>query len=139
MDVTTIKRMIGQCEDRKQLGEVIVAAKERQELLGKRLYETSVREAWERVKGLEAPVTLYCCAEGTFVGGDMQRGDSMEFNSIQPRRKLLWVKYKEKFRWFSAEGVHRYNLRLEPPAKPMSDSEREMAKRLAEACAKLPG
>lgn len=126
--VSKIRRLIGHVDDPKELVAIIKSAKERQELLFERLSEKSEAEAWARVKDLQRETTLYCCASGTFLGGPIQRGDSMTVYFIQPRKKIVWVTLKDGSRyWFSPKGINRYNLRTEPPVNPLSELERKFA------------
>jgi len=138
MDTAKIKRNIGQCDDPHELSEIIKAAKDRQNLLYKRQAAKAAAEAWERVKGLAPGTVLYCCASGMFIGGTIQRGTRMEVLTIQPRAKRMWVKLADEkypYHWFKPAGVHRYDLRLEPPANPMGEDEKN---RLTELGKVLP-
>ena len=82
--------------------------------------------AWNRVKDLQPDTILYCCAKGIFLGGSLQRGDLMKVWCVQPRKKRLWVQYVDgRKKWFSPNGVVRYNLRTEPPEKPIGPTARQ--------------
>jgi hypothetical protein len=134
MDTTKVKRMIGQCDDPKEVGEIIKAATNRQALLCKRQYQERCLEAWERVRVLARNATLHVCAGGTFLGGPLQRGDSMTVIGIQPRVKRLWARLQDGTSyWFGPAGVERYDLRLEPPASPIGPNERKLADSLGKA------
>ena len=131
MDVTHVKQVISACHDVNQVSELERHCKERVKELWKRELDRLETEAWDRVKKLKTGTVLYCCAEGIFIGGDIQRGDKVEVYCIQPRRKRLWVdlfdetgKTKKKYVWLSPSSIHRYNLRVEPPAHGLSKLDR---------------
>ena len=131
MNVEIIRRMIGQCDVPAELAEVRRAADDRSKLLAERTRKRLEGEAWERVRHLPHGTKLYCCASGFFLGGNIQRGTAMTVYSVQPRAKRLWVLLEGETSpryWFAANGVHRYDLRTEPPANPCS---RDMAERMA--------
>src|SRR5574341_899805 len=139
MDVSKVKRMIGQCTEQKELNEVIASARKRKEDLENAAWRARCAAAWERVKDLAAGTVLYCCAEGIFIGGHLQRGDSVTVHSVQPRAKRLWVKLADgSFYWFAPAGVSRYDLRLEPPVRAISQEDRAMARTVAKAISELP-
>jgi hypothetical protein len=128
MDTTKVKRIIGQCDDVKELNSIIAHAKRRADDLYKRAAAQQAAEAWERVKLLTHGTTLYCCASGTFVGGPLQRGDSMTVHCIQPRKKRLWVKLTSgEMYGLGPRFIARYDLRTEPPVAPLPGNERRMA------------
>lgn len=140
MDTTTIKRMIGQCDVVAELAEVRRAVKDREELLHKRAREKAAAEAWDRVKGLKHGDKLWCCCEGIFLGGDIQRGTSMVVYTVQPKKKRVWVMLEGSSKpthWFGPEGVSRYNLRTQAPGEPvdkkLAASMKEVGKILTDA------
>jgi hypothetical protein len=135
MDVTTIKRMIGQCDDLKEIGIVETAIKERRTLIHKRLQEKAEADAWARVKNLKNGDTLYCCADGIFLGGTIQRGTVLTVYTVQPRAKRLWVTQQNVDHplWFKPAAIARYNLQTTPPTRPISPGELSVAKAVTEA------
>lgn len=127
-----IKRTIGQMKDIAELNAVIRAARSRIDTLRERKHADNVAAAWERIKVQPLGQVLHVCAEGTFVGGPFQRGDSMVLVAIQPRAKRIWVDAKGSRYWFAAVSIDRYDLRTEPPAKPLDPKHRAMVERIAE-------
>lgn len=125
------KRAIGQMKDIAELQAVIRAARARVDTLRERDYAARVAAAWERTKNQPLGQILHVCAEGTFVGGPFQRGDSMVLVAIQPRAKRIWVDTKGSRYWFAAKSIERYDLRTEPPAKPLDPEHRAMVERIA--------
>lgn len=106
------------------------------DVLHKQQSEQARAAAWERLKNQPPGTVLYCCSEGTFMGGPFQRGDKMTVHCIQPRKKVLWVKYgpegAQKFHGFFPLGILRYNLQLTPPANPIRPTERAFATKTGE-------
>lgn len=135
MKITNLKQSIARITDRKQLTELSTYVKERSSLLYKREQEALTKAAWERVKDLPVGTMLYCCANGWFLGGAVQRGTQFRiYHAAQPRAKRIWTCIvrdgkDEGVYWFGPEGVHRYDLRLEKPTNPISD---KMSANLAE-------
>ena len=126
-----IKGIIGQMTDEKALREIEKAARERIRVLAERRHTELCAQAWERLKSLPIGTTLYVCAGGTFVGGPFQRGDSFSVTHIQPRAKRIWVEYKGQRYWFEPQGMHRYDLRTEPPERPLDAEHRASMERIA--------
>lgn len=133
--LTSLKQSIARINDRKQLSELTTYIKERSSLLWKREQEVAKAAAWDRVKDLPVNTMLYCCANGWFLGGAVQRGTQFRiYCKSQPRAKRIWTCIvrngkDEGVYWFGPEGVHRYNLQLTPPANPVND---KMSASLAE-------
>jgi hypothetical protein len=121
MDLVKVKRMIGQCDEPKELSELVVACKKRQELLWQRARLKSEHEAWARIWGQKPGTRVYCHARGIFLGGSIQRGDAMEIYQVQPRAKRVWVKLrpdqpkeKQELIWLGPGALARYEIQLEP-------------------------
>jgi len=125
--ITSLKQSIARINDRKQLTELSTYIKERSSLLWKREEEAAKVTAWNRVKDLPVGTTLYCNANGWFLGGAVQRGTQFRiYHAAQPRAKRIWTCIvrdgkDEGVYWFGPEGVHRYNLQLTCPTNPISD------------------
>ena len=134
MDVSKVKRMIGHCNSMDELREVKKAVGARQNILIKRARQKKRDEKVEWARTLKVDEFIYCCAEGTFLGGPLQRGDALVVEHWQPRAKRLWVRTINEDRqlWFEAKGMVRYDLRSEKPDNPVSDSERRLANRVSE-------
>lgn len=141
MDVTKVKRIIGQCNDPKELGEVIRACRDRQRLIDDRKREKAHNEKHEWAKSLKRGDKIYCCAQGTFLGGGIQRGDSFYVYHYQPRAKRLWFHREEEppprnsGKWIGMGPLNlvRYEMRSEPPEEPLGQTERAAA----EACGRV--
>jgi hypothetical protein len=127
MSMTSLKQSIARITDRKQLQELQAYCKERGTLLWKREEARSAAEAWERCKGLPVGTMLYCNASGIFLGGAIQCGTALRvYAPSQPRAKRIWATVvkdgkDEGVYWFGPEGIHRYDLRTERPARATSD------------------
>lgn len=104
MDLTTIRRMIGQCREAEELQAVIKAAQDRLSLLRRRRKEEELSDAWERVRKakrgqvLLIPVArkepVYCeDSNGKFYAAPVAfaAGTTFEITHIQPRIKRVWV------------------------------------------------
>jgi len=140
MDVEKIIRAIQRCNDVSALNQIKKAVYKRSDTVVQRNYKMTVGAAWDRVRNLQPGAVLYCCSAGTFLGGPFQRGDQMTVHSLQSRVKRLWVTSKKdaKLYWFGPQGVERYNLQVEPPAQPLSESERKLAEAVSKV-GKGPG
>lgn len=135
MDLPESLNFIETTEDMKALEAIRRAAKQRQEALLKEAARHRAAQAWDRVKCHKQGDVLYCCADGIFIGGHLQRGDKVKVYAVQPRKKLLWatLKGEKEPRYFTPGMIARYDLRQFPPEKPISLAERK----LAEGCGKV--
>lgn len=94
MNLIDILAFIQATEDGQGLRIIHGAVQQRQRTLTKEVALRRATEAWDRVKCHKRGDVLYCCAEGTFIGGPLQRGDKMTVYAVQPRKKILWVTVK---------------------------------------------
>ena len=124
-------------EDARAVGRAI---KLRVSQLEIQAWDNAVAAAWKRAQHWKVNDTLYVCAEGTFIGGPLQRGDKIIITFIQPRKRCLWAKKpggKDHQFSFPAEQIERYKLSPNRPANPLPKEERDrvnaMAARIAEA------
>ena len=139
-DLTKIKRSLAHASV-KELYDIIRYAKARVKELEKREYEAKVEEAWSRAKEWAKMYdvkteTVYVCSEATHIGSPIQRGDALTVVCLQPRAKRLWLKFKGKEYAFRPQDIKRFNLQAEPPEKPISEADRQMADRMASRLAK---
>lgn len=122
----------------KQLNALHKHVRDTIQALSDRQWQAKCDAAWEVAKAWESDTVLYCCAPGTFIGGDIQRGDSFKVSVVQPRAHRVWTTDKDgRARWFVPAGLVRYDLRTTPPENPLGADEREVAYRIAKACAAL--
>ena len=133
MSITKIKQAVARIDDVAELHAVARYVRERTELICKRRREAAAAAAWERARGWKRGDTVYCCAAGTFLGGDIQRGTAMTVHSLQPRKNILWVTLPGGgTHWFAPQGIDRYNLQTTTPADPLSAAAAAQAKAAGE-------
>lgn len=125
MNLIDILAFIQATEDGQGLRIIHGAVQQRQRTLTKEVALRRATEAWDRVKCHKRGDVLYCCAEGTFIGGPLQRGDKMTVYAVQPRKKILWVTVKgNKYSLaFPPWAIARYNLCQHRPENPVPPQE----------------
>ncbi len=132
MDVTKIKRMIGQCSDHKELDAVLVAVKDRQKAIRKRILEDKCAKALAWAKTLKQGDTIYCAMPGTCLWKGYQHGDALTVWHWQPRKKILWFDFDGLRYWASVAGIVDRCLQAEKPAGKIDRLNREAAAGLGE-------
>ncbi len=111
-----------------ELYELRRQTRARIEELEKEAIAKNIARAWEWVRHMAPGEALWCHATGTFLGGPLQRGDKVTVYAVQPRKKLLWINLKTgRTISFNPWNIHRYNLQLDKPAKPIDPATRKMA------------
>ena len=129
---------IGHISDTKELERLKGLISDRIALLHRRLWLARCAEAWGRVATAPPGTPLFCCADGTFLGGPFQRGDRTVVHCVQPRKRRLWVRDQRGKLWgFPPAEVHRYNLQPQPPANPLGPASRALAESLGKAVEKI--
>lgn len=140
MDLSRMKRIVGQCQETGELTKLERHISKRISVLANRAHKAGVDRQWEIIKNAKVGDTLYVTTAGAFVGGDIQRGDALKVSYVQPRAKRIWF-YGENGKandmYMNASQAMRYLLRFEPPEKPMSETERNMHKRIGENLARI--
>lgn len=132
MNRDEILAYIAASEDSEECEAIRNAAAARAKAIRTAEFKARVAEFWKRTQVWKEGQTLYCGAQGTFIGGPLQRGDKCVVYAIQPRKKLLWVTVGKRTLGLNDVEVYRYRLQPDPPAKPITESERGMANRLSE-------
>jgi len=120
--ITKAKMAISRISETRDLHDLRRYINERVRLIGKRQYEAALVEARARMRTLQAGMRVWCCAEGTFIGGPFQRGDEFEvIRSMGHRVRYLWVKLLRTGKSYSMpiREFHWYNLRPEKPENPV--------------------
>jgi len=129
MDTTKVKRQLSRM-NLEQLRNVQEYIKDRIRKIHAKARQERQEQAWAWAKALKPGDKVWCCAEGMFLGGSIQRGDQLTVYHIQPRKKVLWLKPDPNSRYyaFRIPSIVRYNFKSTPPADPMGPEERRMAK-----------
>lgn len=128
MDVTKIKRMIGQCSNIDELREVSKAAKYRIDRLTKQAHAQKVADMLAWMKTLKQGDTIYCNMKARRLWDGYQGGDALEVHHWQPRKKILWVKFKDKLYWMTPEAAVKNKIGPELTEKPVTDEARKTYK-----------
>lgn len=105
--------------------------------IGSQRRAAAVKQKWEEVQTWRPGTRIWCCANGIFLGGHIQRSDEFVVSAVQKRQRVLWIRRatsKKKFElWVRPEAVHTYGLRTSPPEQPRpSPGERRMLQRLGD-------
>ena len=121
-------------DDAKECSEIAQAAKDRGKAIREAEYEKQINEYWARAIFYREGQTLYCNAQGTFLGGPLQRGDKCRVlrMDIDQRKPMIWVTIKKKSYGFPRSEAYRYRLLPTKPEKPISDHDRQMGKMIGE-------
>ena len=138
---------IEEISDPKDCERLIRAATKRHEAIHAARHQRAVTERWSRLEKCKRDTTLYVTTPGTFLGGPLQRGDSVKVVRVDPQREILYVRLHrvrgkllrgddQQFA-FTPRECNRYQLDRDPPGKSMSASERKMADRLGEVVGAL--
>ena len=141
MDPEELLTHLKTLEDIQLLYRIEEEAKRRRNEIQHAEIKAKTELAWNRVKELVRGEVLYVCNQGTFLGGPLQRGDSVMVLTVQKRKRVLWTKLLTRGDGrtehktaesigFSPMEVFRYDLREEPPDKPISEYERKLAEGL---------
>lgn len=130
-----IIRLLSRMTDIHLMREIRVHLDKRVKLISDRKAKERHDRKWAEVLTWPVGTPIWCCAQGTFIGGDHQRGDEFKVYAIQPRAKRLWVtKLKGKGSgtqyWFSSEAVCWFSLETKPPAAPIDAADRKMAEQV---------
>jgi len=138
MDLTKLKRIIGQCNDHGELRHLAQAVRDRQRAIEKREWSERKDAAWQRLRGAAVGADMWCHATGTFVGGGIQRGDHATIHSVQPRAKRVWLTLDNgKLLGCDLAGLARYDWRPERCDNPLSDAARKDAEAIGDAFAEM--
>ncbi len=129
-----ILKGIGALKDPKDCSEIANAAKARGQALRDAAYKQAIKDYWARAVFFREGQTLYCNAEGTFIGGPLQRGDKCKVYrlDIDTPKPLIWISVKKKIYGFPPHELYRYRLLRTRPEKPIGSLERGMADKLSE-------
>lgn len=136
----TIDELIAEIEaiaDPMDCTRVARAAEKRRGEIHTALHQRAVTERWKKLEKCRRDTTLYCTSSGVFLGGPVQRGDSVKVVRVDQDREILYVRLhrlKGKLvrgndQQFALRPVDcaRYALDRDPPEQSMSASERSMA------------
>jgi len=80
MNKEEVLAFIESCNNNADCAEIQKAAKDRGAAIRSAAYKAEVDEYWKRAIFFREGQTLYCAAEGTFIGGPLQRGDEYMFS-----------------------------------------------------------
>lgn len=121
---------INQLTDSKDCTAIAQAATDRGKQIRAAEYRRQVDEYWKRALFYRVGQPLYCNAEGTFIGGPMQRGDKCKVQDMDVDRKdpLIWITIKGRNYPLTPNDAYRYRLLPTRPDKPISKTDRELAK-----------
>jgi hypothetical protein len=133
MNKDEIIQAINLLEISKECTEISEAAKERGKAIRRAEYERQIDEYWSRALFYREGQTLFCNAEGTFIGGPMQRGDKCKVLDMDIDRKnpRIWVMIGKRSYGFPPHEAYRYRLLPNKPDKPISSLDRTMAQTVA--------
>ena len=135
MDLTKMKRSVGQCDDIKDLSNLGQHIKKRVELLRKREWAATVSAVWNEIKDCKAGDVLYVTCRGAFVGGSIQRGDALKVSCLQPRAKRIWFYGKDGEQhafYMGCVDAARYKLSKTQTDNPMSEESKAIHERMGE-------
>lgn len=119
MDVTKVKRILGQCSDPVEINKVIKSAQARLKTVLAQMRKRKIAETTAWAKSLKEGDTFYCARPGVKLWKGYQYGDALTFVAWQPRKKLLWFDFERKRYWAYAGGIIDECLQGEKPkAKP---------------------
>jgi hypothetical protein len=124
-----IVEAINTLQDSKECSAIAQAATERGKQIRRAEYQQQVDEYWKRAIFYRAGQTLYCNAEGTFLGGPMQRGDKCKVQDMDIDRKepRIWIVIRKRTYGLTPNEAYRYRLLPTQPAQPITKVERELA------------
>ena len=136
----TLDELIAEIEaltDLKDCNRIVAAAWARSEQIHAALQQRAMTERWQRLEKCRRDTTLYCTSHGVFLGGEIQRGDSVKVVRVDRDREILYVrlhrvrgkliKGDDRQFAFRPADCSRYALDRDPPERPLSASERGMA------------
>jgi hypothetical protein len=146
----TLDELIAEIEvlsDPKECERIIKAATKRHEAIHAARHQRSVTERWKRLEKCKRDTTLYCRSAGVFIGGPLQRGDSVKVVRVDSNREILYVRLHrvrgklvrgddQQFA-FTPRECNRYQFDREAPDKPVSAAERKIADDLGEVMGTL--
>jgi len=131
MNKEEVLAFIESCNSNADCAEIQKAARDRGAAIRNAAYKAQVDEYWKRAIFFREGQTLYCAAEGTFIGGPLQRGDKCTVHEVEAgRRKLLWIKVRKEIIGLPPNEVHRYRLQTKRPEKPNHQARPTNGKRL---------
>lgn len=133
--------------DPKECHRIYMAVQARAEQIHAALQQRAVTERWKRLEKCRRDTTLYCTSHGVFLGGVIQRGDSVKVVRVDKDREIIHVRLHrvrgklikgddQQFA-LTPRDCSRYALDRDPPEKPVSASERRMADALGEVMGTL--
>ena len=132
MNKEEVLAFIESCNSNADCAEIQKAARDRGAAIRSAAYKAQVDEYWKRAIFFREGQTLYCAAEGTFIGGPLQRGDKCTVHEVEAgRRKLLWIKVRKEIIGLPPNEVYRYRLQTKRPEKSITKLDRQMANTLS--------
>lgn len=120
---------INMLQDSKECSGIAQAATERGKQIRAAEYRQQVDDYWKRALFFRAGQILYCNAEGTFLGGPMQRGDKCKVQDMDIDRKepRIWIVIRKRSYGLTPNEAYRYRLLPTRPPQPITKAERELA------------
>src|SRR4029453_10100203 len=91
----TVDEIIAEIEglaDPKDCTRIIAAARTRVEELHAAQQQRAVTERWKKMEKCSRDTALYCTSAGMFLGGVVQRGDSVKVIRVDRQREILYVR-----------------------------------------------
>jgi len=132
MNKEEVLAFIESCNSNADCAEIQKGARDRGAAIRNAAYKAQVDEYWKRAIFFREGQTLYCAAEGTFIGGHLQRGDKCTVHEVEAgRRKFLWIKVRKEIIGLPPNEVYRYRLQTKRPEKPITKLDRQMANTLS--------
>ena len=83
MNKEEVLAFIESCNSNADCAEIQKAGRDRGAAIRSAAYKAQVDEYWKRAIFFREGQTLYCAAEGTFIGGPLQRGDKCTVHEVE--------------------------------------------------------
>ena len=131
MDVQDTINFIGTVS-REQCDEIINAAGQRKRTLQETESQRQIHDHWRTLIFLRKGDTVYCGAQGRFIGGCLQPGDRAKVLDIElGRRKVLWLDVRERGRsrviGFRPNDAFVYGIQRNKPTASINNKVRKQA------------